>query len=42
MPLLFSVDPSKKHDVIFDFDSKERRWYIDVKPAEDKAGKKRR
>jgi hypothetical protein len=39
MPLLFSVDPAKKHDVIFDFDPKERRWYVDIRPADSKRKK---
>jgi len=28
-PMLFSLDLSKKHDVIFKFDPKKNRWYID-------------
>jgi len=26
--LLFSLDLDKKHDVIFEFDKKQNRWYI--------------
>ena len=29
MPLLFSVDLQKKHNVIFKFDNKAKRWYIE-------------
>ena len=31
MPILFSIDPSKKHNVLFKFDDKNSRWYIDIK-----------
>ncbi len=29
MPLLFALDKSKKHNVLFKYDSKENRWYIE-------------
>jgi len=29
MPLLFSLDVKKKHNVIFKFDAKKNRWYIE-------------
>lgn len=29
MPMLFSLDLSKKYYVVFKFDSKQMRWYID-------------
>jgi hypothetical protein len=29
MPLLFALDKSKKHNVVFKFDNKQNRWYID-------------
>ena len=29
MPLLFAIDKKKKHSVIFKYDSKQNRWYID-------------
>lgn len=35
MPLLFSVDKSKKHEVIFKFDQKSNRWYIDIEEASE-------
>ena len=31
MPLLFAIDVSKKHNVIFKFDQKNTRWYLDFK-----------
>jgi hypothetical protein len=30
MPLLFSVDPKTKNEVIFKFDKKQNRWYIEI------------
>lgn len=38
MPLLFACDLSRKHDIIFRFDSKTNRWYIEI--AESASGKK--
>lgn len=29
MPLLFAVDKSKKHNVVFKFDAKSNRWYVE-------------
>ena len=31
MPLLFAIDPKKKHNVVFKFDEKNSRWYLDIK-----------
>lgn len=33
MPLLFSLDLSKKHDVIFQLDKKSNRWYLDFEES---------
>ena len=33
MPLLFAVDKSKKQDVIFRFDPKSGRWYVEFQEA---------
>lgn len=33
MPLLFAVDKSKKHDVVFKFDSAANRWYVEFKES---------
>ncbi|MBD3313820.1 hypothetical protein GF345_05240 [Candidatus Woesearchaeota archaeon] len=40
MPLLFSLDMSKKHNVIFRHDVKSKRWYIEFEEAEPVKGKK--
>ncbi len=29
MPLLFSLDIKKKHNVLFKFDIKKKQWYIE-------------
>ncbi len=29
MPLLFAIDKKKKHDVLFIYDKKKNRWYIE-------------
>lgn len=33
MPLLFAIDKSKKHNVLFKYDAKSNRWYIDFEKA---------
>lgn len=38
MPLLFAIDKKKKHDVLFQFDKKSNRWYVDF---EERGGKKK-
>ena len=41
MPLLFALDRSEKHDVLFIFDKKTSRWYIDFEERDEKdRGKK--
>jgi hypothetical protein len=30
MPLLFAIDTKKKHNVIFKFDEKNSKWYIEI------------
>ena len=37
MPLLFAFDLSKKHNVLFKFDAKKNKWYIEIE--EDKKKK---
>jgi hypothetical protein len=32
--LLFPLDLDKKHNVIFEFDKKTERWYVDFKEDE--------
>jgi hypothetical protein len=34
MPLLFSIDTSKKHNVLFEFDDQAKKWFIAVEQAE--------
>ena len=40
MPLLFAIDKSKKHDVVFKFDEKSHRWYIEFEEMEERDEKK--
>ena len=35
MPLLFALDKTKKHNVIFKFDQKTSRWYIEIEEAKE-------
>ncbi len=35
MPLLFAVDKSKKQHVIFNYDPKANRWYIEFEEMEE-------
>ena len=44
MPLLFALDKTKKHNVVFKFDTKTHRWYIEFEESkkEVKHGKKTR
>ena len=39
MPILFKVDKSKKHNVIFKYDPKKDKWYIEF---EEEKGKKKK
>ena len=38
MQLLFSIDTDKKNNVVFEYDKKTGRWYIEI--VEDKTGSK--
>jgi hypothetical protein len=29
MPILFALDKSKKHNVLFKYDKEKNRWYIE-------------
>lgn len=43
MQLLFSIDTDKKNNVVFEYDKKSNRWYIDVvEEEENKKEKKNR
>jgi len=33
MPLLFALDLTKKHHVLFDFDQATGRWFVSFEPA---------
>jgi len=35
MPLLFAIDKSKKHNVIFRFDESSNKWYVEFEEIED-------
>ena len=35
MPILFSVDKSKKNEVVFRFDEIKKKWFVEVEPAEE-------
>ena len=34
MPLLFSIDKLKKHNVVFKFDEKSNKWYVEFEEME--------
>ena len=36
MPLLFALDKSKKHAVLFKFDKEKNRWYLDFEEIKRK------
>jgi len=36
MPLLFALDPSKKHNVLFKYDPTTNKWNIEFEPIEEK------
>ncbi len=40
MPLLFALDPSKKHDVVFKYDKATQRWYVEFEERGKRGGKK--
>lgn len=40
MPLLFALDKSKKHNVVFNYEPETNRWYIDFEDQEQSADKK--
>ena len=39
MPLLFSLDPTKKYSVIFNYDSKTNLWYISFEEVKNEKRK---
>ena len=36
MPLLFALDMSKKHNIVFKFNQKESKWYVEFGEQEQK------
>ena len=42
MPLLFSLDLDKKHNVLFNFDQQSNRWYIEFEEAGETRGRQKR
>ena len=42
MPLLFSLDLAKKHNVMFDFDQQSNRWYVSFEVAGEKEARKQK
>jgi hypothetical protein len=36
MPLLFALDPNKKYNVLFKYDSVTGKWNIEFEPVDDK------
>ena len=36
MPILFKLDKSKKYEVIFKYNSKDDKWYLDFKEINKK------
>jgi hypothetical protein len=36
MPILFKINKSKKHNVLFKYDSKKDKWYIEFEETKDK------
>jgi hypothetical protein len=35
-PLLFALDPSKRHDVLFEYDSEKKEWKLSFEEREEK------
>ncbi|MEA3430865.1 MAG: hypothetical protein U9R08_06325 [Nanoarchaeota archaeon] len=41
MPILFAIDKKKKHEVVFKFDKKGNRWYVEFEELKTlKGGRK--
>jgi len=41
-PILFSTDLDKKQEVVFRFDKKTNRWYLEVEQSSKRKKKKQR
>jgi hypothetical protein len=35
-PLLFSLDLTKKHEILFKYDSKQKKWFIEFEETKRK------
>ena len=40
-PLLFAIDENMRHDVVFSFNSKKKRWYVEFEEKHDKKDDKK-
>lgn len=36
MPLLFAIDKSKKSNVLFKFDAKQNKWYVEFEESKER------
>ncbi len=41
MPLLFAIDKSKKHNVVFKYEPETNRWYIEFEETKQKPKKQK-
>lgn len=39
MPLLFSIDPTKKQVVVFKYDKEQNKWYLEIEELGEKKKK---
>ncbi len=39
MPLLFALDKSKKHNVVFRYERDKNRWYLEFEEAKKRSSK---
>ena len=42
MPLLFAIDKKKKQEVVFKYDKKSNRWFIEFEELKNKKGEKKK
>ena len=42
MPILFALDLSKSHDVIFTFDNEKNRWYLNIEERKEQKESRRK
>ena len=41
MPILFEIDPKQGYDVLFNFDTTTKRWYITFQQRKKKKGERK-